>query len=85
MGEQVSHIFDGTPVHAGSGILHICIGELSSQFSNLKQIHADRIHIVLIRQKGTKVLSETGHGLFNSDAILWIWAKICRSLSEKLI
>ena len=60
MREHIAHIFDCAPIHLRLGFLHIRIGKLSSKFTDLKQVHADGIHVILIFQKDIEILAKTG-------------------------
>ena len=58
--EHIAHIFDCAPIHLRLGFLHIRIGKLSSKLTDLKQVHADRVHVILIFQKDIKITTEAG-------------------------
>ena len=60
MREHIAHIFDCAPIHLRLGFLHIRIGKLSSKLTDLQQIHADGIHVILIFQKDIKITTEAG-------------------------
>ena len=70
MRKHISHILDRTPIHLGFRFLHIRIGKLTGKFADLKQVHADRVHVVLIFQKDIKLPTEAGKRFFNPIAVL---------------
>ena len=69
MREHIAHILDRAPVHLRLRFLHIRIGKLSSKLTDLQQIHADRVHVVLIVQKDIELTTEAGKRFFNPIAV----------------
>ena len=59
--------------------------KLSSKFTDLKQVHADGIHVILIFQKDIKITTEAGKRLFNPIAILQNVRQNLRVAVRKLI
>ena len=60
MCKHIAHIFDRTPVHLWFRFLDKRIREFPGKLTDLKQIHADRIHVILIFQKDIKITTEAG-------------------------
>ncbi len=59
MGEEISHTADSFPRDLSGGFQTIILRQFSGDLSDLKQIHADRIYVRYVTEKGFVIISES--------------------------